>query len=518
MKRIKYGLLSTVMCLSVLFGTSCGNESVNPPDYSSYSHQFGYYGYNSAYNGTYKIDGSVYNVGENFLTAEQFKLYKDCGFTYFYPGSVLKVEAENAAYPGIREESWGRVKGYIDLLVESGLDKTYLYDEGLSWLGLKSNRSLIGEGNEYEFHSEEELDAKVYDMVKMYADYPGIWGITMADEPKYEWVESYADLYKSINRVNEKYGLNIHIQYNLNPLVTNSDNVFDNYYPHVEGTDTRTFENCFIRYKKYITDFMDAMQPDFIQYDQYPLRVRNGKEYVQQEYIPCLQYVAGVARDRNIDFHCVTETFEMKNDGVVTTRKINEKEAKWLNNILVGFGVNEISYFTYYTQNENTTEGESFLDGSSFVNYYGQTTEIYDFMKKIMADNQKFAPTVLNFDYQASKVINQTPMNYANDHIVYVDNSATFVKLKDVSVDKECALITELHDKENDRYMYMLMNIVDPAIQGSKVYETITADFGSEYKYAVSYRDGESVLYKLENGKMSIKAAPGEASFIIPFN
>jgi hypothetical protein len=31
------------------------------------------------------------------------------------------------------------------------------------------------------------------------------------------------------------------------------------------------------------------------------------------------------------------------------------------------------------------------------------------------------------------------------------------------------------------------------------------------------YRDGERKLHKLNDGKLQVKAAPGEASFVIPF-
>ena len=65
--------------------------------------------------------------------------------------------------------------------------------------------------------------------------------------------------------------------------------------------------------------------------------------------------------------------------------------------------------------------------------------------------------------------------------------------------------------------MYMAMNIIDPVNTGSTVYETITLEFSKEYKYAQVYRDGEIKYYKLKDAKLNIKAAPGEASFVIPF-
>jgi hypothetical protein len=78
-------------------------------------------------------------------------------------------------------------------------------------------------------------------------------------------------------------------------------------------------------------------------------------------------------------------------------------------------------------------------------------------------------------------------------------------------------MINELYDAENGRYMYMAMNIVDPEYKGSPVYQTITLEFAPEFKYALVYKDGEQTLHKLKNGKLSVKGAPGDASFVIPF-
>jgi hypothetical protein len=109
-------------------------------------------------------------------------------------------------------------------------------------------------------------------------------------------------------------------------------------------------------------------------------------------------------------------------------------------------------------------------------------------------------------------------MQTSASHLQYVDlNNTNYTKVKSVNVNKECALVNELYDEENDRYMYMAMNIIDPVKTGSTVYETITLEFSKEYKYAQVYRDGEIKYYKLKDAKLDIKAAPGEASFVIPF-
>ena len=578
MKKIKHVLLSCVLLATVFGGTGCGKERLTKadiPDYSGYDHQFDFFGYHSAHDGYYYIDDVKYSVNESFLTKEQYQMYKDAGMTMFYPQSILKIRGDSGsrtepegsesyeAFYADRKNDWEQtVKPEIDKLMEIGMDCTILYDEDLSWLGLnepnrvdgdgsrddepvepdvtpaeaekdpskvdmtdgeREARGLIGEYND-QFATEEELDAQVEKYLSIYAGYPGVGGVCLADEPKNVWYKSYADLYNSIKRVSAKNNWDLYISFNLNPLNLN-EYVYQEYYPYVEGTqqestdatDKVPFEDGFIRYKQYITNYMEAMQPDYIRYDDYPLR--NG--YLSATYIPCLQYVAGEARDRNIEFHMVTQSFEMSSNGSPSMRPLTELGAKWLNNMLLGFGVTEISYFTYFTRTEDKSDGESFTQypNSSFVNIYGQKTKIYDFMQKIMGNNQKFAPTVLQFKYKKSGVFAKMPMSFNGDHIQYVEkvNQTTYELLDGVTVNKECAMVNEMYDAENDRYMYMAMNIIDPDEKGSAAYQTITLDFKEGYKYAVVYRDGESLLYRLNDGKLDIKGAPGEASFVIPF-
>lgn len=539
MKKLKHILLASVLLLSTVMGTACKQskdtlKAEDIPDYSAYTNQFDFYGYHSVHDGYYSIDDVKYSVGESFFTLEQYQMYKDAGMTIMYPQSILKIrgetgtmrgegptkEEDEAKFYADRAADFERVKTEIDKFVSIGLDRTTLYDEDLAWLGLNDYKGegLVGEGK--RFATEEELDEQVYKLVSLYADYPGVFGVCFADEPKYLAVTSYGELYKSIKRVNEKYGYNLYPDFNLNPLNLTKF-VYEEYYPYVEGTgeaDPMTgkvkFEDGFARYQKYIEDFMDSMNPTCIQYDDYPLR--NG--YLSATYLPCIEYVAGVARDRNIKFHMVAQTFDMNTNGTRSMRTLTQSGANWLNNTMLGFGVCEISYFTYFTRSESKSEGESFIDNASFVTLYGKKTPIYDMMQEIMSNNQKFAPTVLNFRYQKTGVFTKRPLNYSSDHIQYMEqNTQTYEKVKSVSVNKECAMVNELYDAENDRYMYMAMNIVDPIYQGSTVYQTITLEFAPEYKYAVVYKNGEKSLYRLENSKLNVKGAPGDASFVIPF-
>ena len=536
MKKIKYFLLAVLIIFTTVFGTSCqqGLYESEIPDYSAYTDEFDFYGYSSLHDGKYYVDDVEFSVGESFLTTEQYQTYKDVGMTIVFPQSILKIRGEEGAADGDenaqaifhadRANDWERAKAEIDKFVEIGLEKTILYDEDLSWLALDGYtdynlEGLIGEGR--KFSTQDELDEYVYKLIQPYLGYKGVYGVTLADEPKYIAVKSYGQVYNAIHRVAKAHGKELYVDYNLNPLNLTAF-VNKNYYPTVEGTaeipegGNVDFEDGFARYKKYIQDYLDSLNPTAIQYDDYPIR----RGYLSATYIPCLQYIAGVARDRNIDFHMVTQSFGMDSQGSPSMRKLDENGAKWLNNMLIGFGVREISYFTYFARTESKTDGESFLkyQDYSFIDYYGNKTRMYDIMKDVIADNKKFASTVLQFKYAKSGVFTHLPMNTDSGHLQYVDtNEQTYTKVKSVNVNKECAMINELYDEKNDRYMYMAMNIVDPDFKGSTAYQTITLEFDREYRYALVYKDGERSLHKLNDGKISVKGSSGDASFIIPF-
>ena len=78
-------------------------------------------------------------------------------------------------------------------------------------------------------------------------------------------------------------------------------------------------------------------------------------------------------------------------------------------------------------------------------------------------------------------------------------------------------MATELYDEENDQYMYMIQNVVDPKYQGAKAYQTATVKFSSEFTHALVYRNGEPTIEKLRNGKLTVKQHPGEAVYVLPY-
>ena len=153
----------------------------------------------------------------------------------------------------------------------------------------------------------------------------------------------------------------------------------------------------------------------------------------------------------------------------------------------------------------------------SFISRYGERTPLYYIMQKVMKENQDFANVILNFDFVTSNVYSVAPTYYSSDHIKMAKNGEAFQKVEELTINKECALATELYDKENDRYMYMVQNIVDPAYKGAKAYQTATVTFKKGYTHALVYVNGVPTKMKLEKNALTFKQYPGEAVFILPY-
>ena len=485
--------------------------SDNAPDYSKYTDQFDFYAYGSYSNGYYELGGEQYYVGKNLANLKQYSLYGEAGMTIYFPQNSVLVDNS--------KDSLEKVKKLLKDLAEVGIYKTILQDSRILYLSMLQ-KAIVGSG--CQFANEDALDEYIYNCVKDYATLPGVYGVQLGDEPRYACLPAYSAIYNSIKRVNTKYGYNLFIQYNLNPLNV-SQNVYENYYPEVEGTyswnsymfsPSGRFNACVKRYTKYIKDFLDAMQPDYIMYDDYPLHVtKNGQLQILDSYIPCLQLIASIAAERNIKVYNVTQAFQNNSDGSSTLRReMTEKGAKWLNNILVGFGTKQIAYYTYYTRSQSNLEGnESYVDGQSFVDYNGNPTSLYYWMQKIMANNQKFAPTVMQFNYKGSKVYGSTSAN----HLSKISVSNTFEKLAGFSVSTGSALVTELYDAENANYMYMAMNVADPDVGDAT--HTVSMTFNGFTKVLV-YVDGVATSQVLSGNVYTAKLNAGDAVYVIPYN
>lgn len=273
------------------------------------------------------------------------------------------------------------------------------------------------------------------------------------------------------------------------------------------------------QYKRYLNTALDYMGEGatYLRFDDYPMMV----DHVDAKHILTLQIAALVAKERGLSLECWTQTFELLSWGMPRWRKPSQADLRWMNNMLLGFGVKAIGYYQYGTSNENKTRGETYIDGGSLVNHKHEKTEIYHFMKEIMAENQRFAPVILNFQYQGSKAVTWQYCYFDNHHIDLVDNSYEYKKLKHIEFHSGCPgllMTSELYDQKRDYHMYMLHNAIDPANIPETTKQTFSVTFTDDCENAVVYKKGVGTQVQLENHTLVVsELKAGDAVFVIPY-
>lgn len=521
-KRIISLIASGIMAVSAITFAACGkdNYTANKPIYDGTDKHFDYYAYHSISDGKWVVDGDEFTTGEDFRTVERIREYKDAGMTILLPQSKASITY------GTQEEL-DVLKHVMDISVEGGIDKVIVSDYRFVILCREmSEGGIIGEGEttdenikntlkfDKKFKDEAALDAYVRECIDQYKDHEAFYGVLLQDEPNYKMATAYGQVYKSIKRVCP----DAYIQVNLLPM---ENTTFKN-YPPLEGKEDVDeagrdsadvpLDELVARYRLYVSAFLDATGCPYLQYDQYPMTASKG---IIGDYIRSFQESAEMCKERGIELKHIAQTISYTNNGQLNRRQITEDDARYLNNMMLGFGVKQIMYYTFWTKSENNT-AETTIDGSCFIDWYGNKTDLYYFMQEIIKENSEFENVILNFDYSSSCTYSITPTVYS-DSQVSMAKEGTFKKVTSVEIDKECALVTELYDAKKDNYMYMLQNVVNPVYKGRNAYQTITVSFPAEYQYVSVFKNGKRSEVKLVNGQFAVSQTSGEAVFVIPY-
>ena len=274
------------------------------------------------------------------------------------------------------------------------------------------------------------------------------------------------------------------------------------------------------RYGRYCELFLQATNADCLMADMYPIYGETPKE----RYLLEVQTAAEVAAAYGAELHIVSQTMtHLDGDNANGERLLAEADLCWMNNVLLAYGVKNISFFTYHvraTQHYDT----------SFVDETGEKTAIWYAMQNILSQNKAFASTYHSFDLQSSKtyydplaVFNGEFGRYANDlnycdGNLYLNDAVSFTALTNVSGQGELTMISEFKNA-NDGYMYAIMNVTDGKYRTDVgAYEQVKLTFDDQYTHVILWRNGVKTLVALdENNALEIENAAGEIAFVIPY-
>lgn len=458
--------------------------------------QFLTYGYSPPTNYALELEGGLTAPVCDFRTVERYREYKEAGFNALLmqtSGTFLGEEWETSA-----------AKMVMDRCHEAGVEKVIVLDERLRQLS-QIEGGLVGQGK--RFSSVVELEDYVADCMQPYKDHPAFYGVQLRDEPNHRMFEAIGQVYKAVKKVSGK----AFVQCNLLPLIC--INAMHDIYPNPDDGDV------FERYEAYLSGFLEATGADYIMYDNYPFQADKGNGTVfYRFYFRALQIAAKVCREHNVSFYYVLQSCEYRSNGIPDHRLPTEAEMFYQVNALLGYGVRQFAYFTYWTKAANYMYGEAYPDGGAMMTRAGEKTPLYGYVKKVNAMAQRLAPVLLNFVYVDDKYLLKTPIRTHAFHTEYTLRGK-LPNVLEAETSGEIALVNAMYDKERNQYLYRIQNITYNYYeqQFGLPKQKTTLRFTSEFS-KVDVFDGESWhTEELKDGKYGVELSAGYAVYIMPY-
>lgn len=499
----KTSLLLPVVALLVIPSCNSGklNLEKNAPDYSDSKGEFITFGYASPTNGNYYVDGTTVYTGENYQTVERYREYKEAGLNTM----MLQYE-DRFPLTGETEFSTSHCKELMDLCVEAGIERCIITDNRFRTLS-GSETPIVGSGA--EFSTQAELNVYVAEAINDYHDHPAFYGLLLVDEPRYYQLDAFGAVYKAI----KAYDPNIYIESNLLPYSEGED-ARKRYSPDWE---TMTQEEAYV---DYLERYFKAAESEKVLMDDYPFRLRNNNEIIKDGFFKGIQILANYCHDHNLIFETVAQSMGGKNGGTPAWSMPTLPTLEWQLNNYMSMGSEKFAFFTYWRKVSNSTTGEWFNDGESFMTSDGHRTSVYYNAQTVLREMQAFAPVILNFKYQASKSLAAEPVAFPISYADMKDMDFALFTNDDVTV-QEGKMVTmyELYDKEKDNYMYSVMNAMDPRLYSIEKDLTLeySIDFGSKYNAVEVYYRGNKKLVALNKGVYTSMLDAGYAEYLIPY-
>ena len=484
----------------------------NAPDYSKCTKQFKTWAYSATYNGWFQ----TLNRQRKFVrledspetpiattTKESLQEYKDAGFNTLLINYVFPFKTFEDRF------ATSRTKQIMDWAHEVGL-KCIIF-EGCT-RGLASTReSLINpekaDGRRF-FNSQEEIDEFVKTCIGNIVTHPAFHGFSLLDEPPYTVFPAFGQVCKAVWKIKP----DAYICMNLLGLA--ADGKFtSSVLKYCEGAWDMTAVDG---YTKYIEHYAECTGAPYIQVDVYPMRLNRdtGEPIMTTNAIRTPQFLAEWCKNRNMELHYVLQSSSFDvgfGDSVLPwLRKPNKTDMYWQTNVAMAFGINSFAYWNYYPV--VNTASEHYDHTSSFLDLAGNKNEMYYWMQDIHGEMQKMAKALLNFSYQSSRVFLNNPMGNCN-HLQNLQDGP-FTKLGLVTLESTGALlVSELYDKQNNRFGYFVTNATDPLVE-QNLQATLTFN---GYDKVQIYDKGEVSAQPIEDNELPVVLAAGQGIFVIPY-
>ncbi len=500
----------------------------------------------------------IAEVGElpewtDFRTVEQYQVYYDAGL------NTLFIQ-ENDAYNGPNAEGLAKLKETMAKAMQAGIDKVIISDRRLADASRLAHSILDAPSGDVELlkykqffnvwndtvnraHTVQEVKDAVKAILKEYIAVENFYGVMLGDEPNYQQIAAYGEIYGYIQEVfpiakqelegqGEKVNAeDIYIQACLLPSgFTNIDKTdfvsAERFSELVTACGGDKYKAHQAAYSEYIEIFFAKSNAKRIMSDIYAIShdrnsatIGSSSPYAVSRYhFSSLIELAEQAKENGAELGGIILSTQIDSwNGNAYRPKPNEDFMYYQINSFMMFGAKSLGYHTYWAK--TGADANLHPDGTSFIGRDGEPTELYPTFQKLNAETLSLARFMNDYSYNSYKYYtNGTVSNYLE--MVSGGQATAFNKIS-VSVDsgKEVVVTEHVNKTESGKYAYAIFNseVVsfpdDNVDAGHPV--TVTLNVSDTNDMIKVFYDGQISEKPVINGSVTLTISAGHAYYVI---
>lgn len=417
------------------------------------------------------------------ITEEAFQLYKDAGFNVvsFTNHDEMPRSSENQYFVGSK-----RTLEALEVCKKVGIDVYLAY--GASWF----NRA--NEGDEYfdnaPFSTHHEYD-EYMDIIK---------GVHINDEPNKETMAQLAndDLIADYQKIygDRKYMINL--------------------IPATAVT-SRNFKDYDEMLEIYGETIMSKFDNPYICVDVYPFsNSKNPEQMIVYNY----NEIAKTAKKYGAETSFILQS----STGSEFLPELTEADMRQQAYLAIAFGADNLQYYCYSVPTHYSSDGstvESYLYNYCILNQDRTPSVIYDYVKEVNNEIQKFASAVLAYNWNEAIGISGTlDQTFRVSNIEYDKNLEKITNFTSsahhVSTQSTYDLVISQFASEKYGEAFMFVNF-DNGKERTNTVNTVLKDCGKVAVYGGADYSGTPEVIELDSdGKFTLELEYGEGKFIVP--
>ena len=324
----------------------------------------------------------------------------------------------------------------------------------------------------------------VKERLDKYARHPSFAGILAADEPhsgKYPQLKVLQDWFEE-NYPGKEF------EVNLLPDYACAEQLFND-------------KNANEPYEKYLDDFVEIVNPEYLSYDHYALikERETGKEYLRPSYLKNLECFAKVAKRTGKAFKVFLLTLGHWDFRTVSTYE----DIAWQVYTSMAYGASGAQTFTYWTTLEFEPYNNKANVTTALVGQKGELLPAWYAMQETIAEVRSFERAYFNYQWDKCVYFLQGIENQMTKPLD--KNEDEHLTKAKTSADVIVGCFTNETGKA-----YLVSNITDPK-------DKITAEtklvFDKDYDI-ILWKDGKKIETKTKNKQLCLHIRSGSGAFI----